>query len=54
MNKKAQKGMRMPAGMGGIIRYFEDYKSKLEIKPEYVVYIAALFIISVIIMRYLG
>ncbi len=23
--------IRMPSGMGGLVRYFDDYKSKLEI-----------------------
>ncbi len=54
MNKKAQKGVRMPSGMGGIVRYFEDYKSKVEIKPEHVIYLSVLFIIAIVIMRYLG
>jgi preprotein translocase subunit Sec61beta len=54
MDKKGQKGIRMPSGMGGIVRYFEDYKSKVEIKPEYVVYVSALFIIAVIILKHLG
>ncbi len=44
----------MPSGMGGIVRYFEDYKSKVEIKPEHVIYLSALFIIAIVIMRYLG
>ncbi|MBU2633849.1 MAG: preprotein translocase subunit Sec61beta [Nanoarchaeota archaeon] len=41
--------MRMPSGMGGLVRYFDDYKSKIEFKPEYVV----LFVIIVIIIEYL-
>jgi len=29
--------INLPSGMGGLVRYFDDYKSKIEIKPEYVV-----------------
>jgi len=27
----AEEKIRMPSGMGGLVRYFDDYKSKLEI-----------------------
>ena len=54
MNKKAQKGIRMPSGMGGLVRYFEDYKSKIEIKPEHVIYVSVLFIIAIVALRILG
>lgn len=33
----AEEKIRMPASFGGLTRYFEDYKSKIEIKPEYVI-----------------
>ena len=41
----AEDKIRMPASFGGLTRYFEDYKSKLEIKPEYVILIIAIVII---------
>ena len=41
--------MRMPSGMGGLVRYFDDYKSKIEFRPEYVI----LFVVLVIIIEYL-
>ena len=34
----AEEKIRMPASFGGLTRYFEDYKSKIELKPEYVVF----------------
>ena len=29
--------IQMPSSGGGLVRYFDDYKSKLEIPPIYVV-----------------
>jgi len=37
--------INMPAGAGGLMRYGEEYKSKIMLKPEYVV----IFIIAVIL-----
>jgi len=41
--------IRMPSGMGGLVRYFDDYKSKIEFKPEYII----AFVILVVIIEYL-
>ncbi|MBW2983651.1 preprotein translocase subunit Sec61beta [Candidatus Woesearchaeota archaeon] len=41
-----QEKMRMPSGMGGLVRYFDEYKSKLEFKPGHIV----VLIIAVIIL----
>ena len=45
----AEEKIRMPSSFGGLTQYFDDYKSKLEIKPEYIV-----FIIVVVILIELG
>ena len=29
--------IKMPSSGGGLIRYFDDYKSKIRFKPHYVV-----------------
>jgi preprotein translocase subunit Sec61beta len=39
--------MRMPSGMGGLVRYFDEYKSKIEFSPTMIV----VFIIIVIILE---
>lgn len=41
--------IQLPSGQGGLVRYFEDYKSKIEFKPGYVVF----FIIIVIVIEIL-
>jgi preprotein translocase subunit Sec61beta len=40
----------MPQSGGGLVRYFDEYKSKLEIKPTYVV---ALIVIIIVLMTFL-
>ncbi len=37
--------INIPAGFGGLVRYSEEYESKLKLKPEHVV----IFIIAVIV-----
>ncbi|MBU1203905.1 MAG: preprotein translocase subunit Sec61beta [Nanoarchaeota archaeon] len=44
----ADDKIRIPSGMGGLVRYFDDYKSKIMIKPEHVLF----FIILVIIVEF--
>ena len=39
----------MPSGMGGLVRYFDDYKSKIEFKPGLVI----VFIVIVILIEVL-
>jgi preprotein translocase subunit Sec61beta len=34
----------MPSGMGGLTRYFDEYQSKIQLKPVHVVIMIALFI----------
>ncbi len=45
----AQEKIQMPSGMGGLVRYYDEYKSKLEFKPGTVV----LFIILIILIEVL-
>ena len=40
----------MPSGMGGLMRYFDEYKSKIQMKPAYVVALVAAFIFLVIVV----
>ena len=43
----------MPISSGGIMRYFSDYKSKISLKPGYVVYFA-IIMIFVVVSQYIG
>ncbi len=43
--------LRVPASSGGLVRYFEEYKSRLQIKPEVVVLIIIIVIAFEILLR---
>lgn len=40
-----QDKIHMPTSSGGIMRYFEDYKSKLQFKPIHIVTLIILIIV---------
>ncbi len=42
----AQDRVTMPSGMGGLVRYFDDYKSKIEFGPM-VVLIMIIVVIAI-------
>jgi len=43
----------MPLGTGGLIRYHEEEKPLIKIKPEYIIYIVAGIVIFEIILRFI-
>lgn len=43
--------INMPSGMGGLVRYFDEYKSKIQLKPVYVIFLIALIIIVELVLR---
>jgi len=54
MNRRGQKKISMPSSYGGIVRYFEEYKSKVVLKPGHVIFLALLVILSVILLTAFG
>ena len=46
----ADNKISMPQGMGGLVRYFDEYKSKIKFKPGHIV---VLCIVVIIIMIFL-
>ncbi len=46
--------IRMPASTAGITQYWDEVKTKVELKPEYVVAIAILIIILEIFLNTYG
>jgi preprotein translocase subunit Sec61beta len=50
----ADNKIRIPSGMGGLVRYFDDYKSKIMIKPEHVAFLICLVIIIEFFLHRLG
>ena len=43
--------MRMPSGMGGLVRYFDEYKSKIEFKPGHII-VLCIIVIAIMIFLY--
>tara|TARA_Y100000034_G_C6859405_1_gene390940 strand:+ start:1196 stop:1348 length:153 start_codon:yes stop_codon:yes gene_type:complete len=41
--------IRMPSGMGGLVSYFDDFKTKVSMSPEFIVGM----IIAVIVLEYI-
>ncbi|MFC1801104.1 preprotein translocase subunit Sec61beta [Nanoarchaeota archaeon] len=46
--------IRMPSGIGGITRYFDEYKSKFEFAPGLVIVLCIVVMIIVIILHFFG
>jgi preprotein translocase subunit Sec61beta len=46
----ANDRISMPQGMGGLVRYFDEYKSKIEFKPGHII---VLCVVVIAIMTFL-
>ncbi len=46
--------MILPSGQGGLVRYFDDYKSKIQLKPTHVLILAVAVIIFEILIHTFG
>ena len=49
-----EEKMQMPSSGAGITRYFDDYRSKFEIKPTHVVVLAVVIILVVVFLHMQG
>ncbi|MBS3090395.1 preprotein translocase subunit Sec61beta [Candidatus Pacearchaeota archaeon] len=47
----AQDRLRMPSSTGGLVNYYDDYKSKIQIKPAHVVLLIVLAVALEIVLR---
>ncbi len=45
-----QNKVSMPSGMGGLTRYFDEYKSKIRIKPGHII---VMCVVVIVIMAFL-
>lgn len=50
----AKDRIQMPSGMGGLVRYFDDYKSKIEFKPGHIIVLVIVIIIIEVVLHSLG
>lgn len=46
--------IRLPSGQGGLTRFFDEAKSKIELSPKAVVAIVAGVMIIIILLHYAG
>jgi preprotein translocase subunit Sec61beta len=50
----ANDKIQMPSSGAGLTRYFDDYKSKIELKPEHVIVLIVVVIILEILLNWQG
>ncbi|MGV8140878.1 MAG: preprotein translocase subunit Sec61beta [Candidatus Woesearchaeota archaeon] len=46
--------IQMPSSGAGLTRYFDDYKSKIELKPQHVIILIILVILIEVILNWQG
>ena len=46
--------IQMTSSMGGLVRYFDEYKSKISIRPGHVVILAIVIIVIMILLHAYG
>ena len=50
----AKDKVSMPSSMGGLTRYFDEYKSKISFKPEHILLIVVIVILLVLVLHLKG
>ncbi|HDQ60056.1 MAG TPA: preprotein translocase subunit Sec61beta [Candidatus Woesearchaeota archaeon] len=46
--------VKLPSSGGGIIQYYDEYKSKIEITPVHVIIITIAVMLGVVLMHIIG
>ena len=46
--------VRLPSGQGGLTRYFDEVKSKIEFSPSAVIVISVAVMIIILMLHYFG
>jgi preprotein translocase subunit Sec61beta len=50
----AKDKVSMPSGMGGLTRYFDEYKSKISLKPGHVIVLCIIVIAIMVVLHIYG
>ena len=50
----AQDRISMPSGMGGLMRYFDEYKSRIRIKPGHIIIMCVVVIVIMVFLYTYG
>jgi preprotein translocase subunit Sec61beta len=45
--------LHVPASSGGLVRYFDEYKSKIQVKPEMVIVMIVIVIAFVFALKFI-
>ncbi len=46
--------VQMPSSMGGLVRYFDEYKSRIELKPGHVIILVIVVVLVEILLHIYG
>ena len=46
--------IRMPSGQGGLTRYFDEFKSKIEFSPGAVIILSVAVMVVILLLHYFG
>jgi len=49
-----KKQVQAPSGMGGLVRYYEEDKSLVKLKPMHVVYLTAAIAVIELALRFIA
>ena len=49
-----QDKIQMPSGIGGLVRYFDEYKSKIEFRPGHIIVLCVVVILIMILLYTYG
>ena len=50
----ADNRISMPQGMGGLVRYFDEYKSKIKFKPGHIIVLCVVVIVIMVLLYTYG
>ncbi|MBL7054445.1 preprotein translocase subunit Sec61beta [Candidatus Woesearchaeota archaeon] len=50
----AQDRISMPSGIGGLVRYFDEYKSKIKFKPGHIIVLCIVVMVIMILLYAYG
>ena len=50
----ARDKVSMPSGIGGLVRYFDDYKSKIQMQPGHIIVLIGLIMLILIVLYTFG
>lgn len=50
----ANNKVSMPSGMGGLTRYFDEYKSKISFRPGHIIVLCVAVVIIMILLHLYG